>query len=287
MLGSARLPVPPAGPASTRTIMRATAMVPDFDIRIDRRWIASGPIHTLACVNGMEFAWRLTSILVWPVVVVTVLVVYRGWITSSLSSVANGRQLKKVKAGPVGLEWESVVDQAGRNVAGVLAETAALPTDDDPVPTNLVDLIPLAAANPRRGITVAFHQVRRALIEAYPQLAGLSSDDLPSALRRLARTGALNAEVERAITNLYQLLEASDSDRIPVDPAYAYQFLSLAEGAIHAILRGARPSSVPDSPNTGTAATEPLMKSRWRGTYNNSYAIELDIGRWEGSEFQA
>jgi hypothetical protein len=235
----------------------------------------------------MEFAWRLTSILVWPVVVLTLLVLYRGWITSSLPKIANGRQIKKLKAGPVELEWESAVDQAGRNVAGVLAETAVLPTDDDPVPTNLVDLIPLAAANPRRGIRVAFHQVRRAVADVYPQLASVASDDLPGALRGLVRTGALNAEVEWAIANLYQLLEASDSGRVPIDPAYAYQFLSLAEGAIHAILRSARPPSVPRSPNLETELDEPLLSSHWRGTYNDSYPIELDIHRWEGREFQA
>lgn len=222
-------------------------------------------------MNGMEFAWRMAGVLVWPVVVLVLLLAYRGRVASALASAADGRPLKRVKAGPLELEWESVLDEAGRNVAGVLAETAVPPGETGPVPDHLADLLPMATANPRHGIRTAFHQVRRALARAHPRLAGTPDDLLGPAMRALVRQGAMEREVESAVSRLHRLYELSESERRDVDPRYAYQFLALAEGAIHAVSRSARATPVADC---------------WSGTYNGSYRIALDIERWDGTRFQ-
>jgi len=48
------------------------------------------------------------------------------------------------------VEWQAKLNEAASDVAGVLAGTSTPSSDDDPVPTNLVDLIPLTAINPSR-----------------------------------------------------------------------------------------------------------------------------------------
>jgi len=226
-------------------------------------------LRTISHVTGLEFAWRLIDVLVWPVVVLTALVIYRRLITTTFSGAMSGRKLKKLKAGSFEVEWEAKLDEAGRNVAQVLAETPGAPTESDQIPTNLVDLIPLTTASPRYGVRAAFHQVQRALTRAYPQLVSAPPEQLSDAMRNLARQGVMDIQVERAVIQLSQLLESSNSDL--VTPAYAYQFLSLAEGAIHAILRSAGNTTSGERPAQQVPAPEwPL---RWMGVYNNDYPI--------------
>src|SRR5580704_4511691 len=90
-------------------------------------------------MNGMQFTSNLITVLAWPVVVLFVLIVYRRWITSTISSVTKGVKLKSVKAGTVEVEWDTTIDAAGRDVGGALAQMP-VPADDGPVPTSLVDL---------------------------------------------------------------------------------------------------------------------------------------------------
>jgi hypothetical protein len=141
------------------------------------RWSSRSVDGVGTVMNGLEFVWRIIAI---------------------LSSVSRLR----VKAGPIEVEWEPSAELATRNVAGALAESAVPPSDDEPIPTNLVDLIPMATANPQRGIRAAFWQVRRALEHAYPKLTGVRSTDLRSALDELRRRGALDADTAAAVLQL-------------------------------------------------------------------------------------
>jgi hypothetical protein len=194
-------------------------------------------------MNGMQFGSNVITVLAWPLVVLFVLVVYRRWITSNISaaiSFVKGRQVKKFKVGPFEVEWFLKIDTAGRDVGDALKEMRADTTSDEPVRASLVDLIGDINDNPRTGIRKAFRRVRKALDEAYPELASVREERLSDAMRDLVRRDVLHPEVESAISQLQKLLEMSNSDADMADQARGYQFLLLAEGAIHGILRSAR-----------------------------------------------
>lgn len=219
----------------------------------------------------------MIDILVWPAVVVVFLIVYRSWMTSTVSQVVRGRRISKFKAGPLEIEWDAKVDETARNVAGALTETSKMPRDDGEIPTNLVDLLPVTSVNPSRGVQAAFHQVCRALVHEYPSLSSTPTAELPAAVRDLVRAGLMDPQVGQAFTQLSHLLDLSESAPDAVSPTGAYLFLSLAEGAIHAILRSARTAPSP--------AGAP-MNQRWQGTYDNDYPIELVITEWDDLEFR-
>lgn len=219
-------------------------------------------------VNGLEFTWHMIDILVWPVVALAVLLFYRDRVTTTVAAFVRGRPVKKFKLWQLEVEFED----ACRNVAGALADTATLFRDDGPIPTSLVDLIPVGGDNPRRAIHLAFQQVRRALSQVHPQLSDVSRSRLPASLRQLVRNGAMDEEVERAVTRLEHLLSLTD-ELEGIETAQANQFLMLAEGAIHAILRSAKPQGFP-------------IKAQWRGTYNGAYTVELAISSFDGDTFR-
>lgn len=235
-------------------------------------------------MTGMQFTSNLITVLAWPLVVLFVLIVYRRWITSTISSVTKGVKLKRVKAGPVELEWDATIDATGRDVGDMLTQMP-VPAGDGPIPTSLVDLIDQVNKNPRAGIRTAFNLVLQALEQSYPELAGVPLYRLQNAMQDLIRRSVLSAEVARAVGQLYQLLEISQSSAEIADQTQGYEFLMLAEGAIHTILRSATAqASGDDNDATGSAST-PIQPS-WRGTYNNDYPIELHVRRWTANKFE-
>jgi hypothetical protein len=236
-------------------------------------------------MSGMQFTSNMITVLVWPVVVLFVLIVYRGWITSTISSVTEGVKLKRVKAGPVEVEWDATVDAAGRDVGGALAQMP-VPADDGPVPTSLVDLIDQVNKSPRAGIRTAFDLVLRALGESYPQLASVAPYRLSRAMQDLVRRGFLSAEVERAVNQLYQLLEMSESSTSVADQTQGYQFLMLAEGAIHTILRSATIPASNEYDDTRSGSESTPVAPAWRGIYNKDFPIELRIMKWSTNSFE-
>ena len=121
-------------------------------------------------MSGMEFSWRLVGVLAWPVLILFVLVAYR----TTISSITKDIRLRKLNAGPVGLEFDATADTAARSMARVL-DRAPQTVVETLVPTSLVDLIGDVNENPREGIRAAFHFVRRALDDFYPQLAAVPS----------------------------------------------------------------------------------------------------------------
>ncbi len=233
-------------------------------------------------MNGMQFTSNMITVLVWPVVILVLLVVYRRWITSTVSALTEGVRVSKLKIGPS--EWSFTVDKAGQNVAMALARMPE-PVSDGPVPTTLVDLIGDVNNNPHAGMRTAFYLVRQALGEFYPQLASVPPDQLSRATKDLARQGMLSTEVEWAVGQLYQLLEMSESDPGKTDPKQGYEFLMLAEGAIHAIVRSAAAQAGDERGAISAGSRLEPIRPSWQGRYDNRFRIQLRIQNWTGSQF--
>ena|ERR1022692_91937 len=122
-------------------------------------------------------------------------------------------------------------------------------------------------------------------MDTYPELSGVSPRQLSNSMQDLVRRGRMNVEVEWGVSQLYQLLEMSESGSGAAEQTQGYEFLILAEGAIHAILRNAtaQAGSSHDEAYIGSDST-PIRPS-WRGAYNDAYAIEMHIETWGADEF--
>jgi len=230
-------------------------------------------------MNGMQFSSTLITALAWPLIILSVLIVYRGWITTNISS-------GKFKLGPVEFEWFRKIDTAGQDVGDALKEMPPDSSSDGPVPTSLVDLIGDINNNSRIGIRKAFRLVRKALDNSYPEVASVTDDRLSDAMRDLVRRGVLHPEVQSAISQLQKLLDMSDSNGDMANRERGYLFLLLAEGAIHGILRSAKIHA--SELNNARLATGPAPISfSWRGLYDQRFIIELLIDKWISStEFE-
>ena len=227
----------------------------------------------------MEFAWRMAGTFVWPVVVLAGLIAYRPWITGKLG-------LLRVKAG--GFEGEvrvlnAKVDTIGRDMATTLSGMPQ-PTAEDEIPTSLVDLIPVVTRNRGEGLQVAFGLVLRALRDNYPQLRRVPPSQLSQAMQTLVARREMEADIAASVGQLQELLDMPEWDSDKSGDTRRYAFLMLAEGAIHEILRTAQRRAAGTSGGAPGSAAGPVSPS-WGGRYDDRFTIELDILRWDGTQF--
>jgi hypothetical protein len=183
-------------------------------------------------MSGMEFAWRMVATLVWPLVILVILIVYRKWITGTLTSL-------RLRVGTVEAELNTKVDTTGRDIASALSEMPR-PIADGEIPASLVDLMPLVSKDRSDGMRAAFDLVHQALKENYPQLRRIPPSQLARAMQGLVDSELLDADVALSVEQLYELLEMPEWKSDPAGDTRGYAFLMLAEGAIHGILRSAQ-----------------------------------------------
>jgi hypothetical protein len=228
-------------------------------------------------MGGMEFTWKMVSVLVWPLVVIVLGIVFRRALVAGFQTLAAG--LRSFKA--AGVELAFAMDNAWQDVTDVLAGMPGQSTKPGEVPTNLVDLYPLASRNPRRAVREAFRHVRQALAKRFPTTNGVSQENLIETMDGLVAHNVMSAEVEQAVGQVSRVLSMIDhiGDQ---DEArrQAFEYIGLAESAIHVILRG-----------SGTAAQlaseEPDIAGRWMGSYVSSKGpmeIQLVIDEVRGED---
>lgn len=222
-------------------------------------------------MGGMEFTWKMTSVLVWPLVVLVLGVAFRDAVARAVSTLVGG--LRRFRA--AGVELDFAMKNAWDEVTEVLAEVPGPPYGEGEVPSSLVDLYPAAAKSPRRGIRMAYEQVRRALESRFPELADTTQSDLASAMRRLVDHGAMNPEVEEAVNQVSRVVslftETGNTEDIE---RRSFEFIGLTEGAIHAILRSESPHGSKRPTSTGgQPVTLQSITGTWSGNYVSSKGV--------------
>jgi hypothetical protein len=218
----------------------------------------------------MEFSWRMATTLVWPLIALVGIIVFRKWIIQSSNF--------RFKVGSVELELNTKVEKTGQDIALALSAMPVEPAEGE-IPKSLVDLLPMVSRNRDRSIRTSFRIVRRALDHYYPQLTSVGSAQLKDAVLELADKGQLDPDVAESVKKLQELLAMPEWDSDPVGDTRAYAFLMLAEGAIHGIIRSARVHGQ-------GAGGEPPIAESWKGTYyGTKLSIELSILNWGGQTF--
>jgi hypothetical protein len=229
-------------------------------------------------MNGMEFTWRMASTLIWPLVVVVVVLVFRKWIIERLESLGISVGGLKVQ-----LALNRKVGTVGGSISTTLSENMPQP-EPGGVPESLVDLMATVNTDRMAGIQAAFGLVSRALKENYPQLRRILPDQLPKAMQELVDKGEMEPDVAQSVTQLHELLEMPEWQKDQEGDTRGYAFLMLAEGAIHGILRSAKARGVPTGQEIPDSAPAGISPS-WSGTYDGRFAIQLRIDSWSGQRF--
>ena len=198
-----------------------------------QRPACAGPVH------GLAFAASLVHSLAWPAGVIVVVTVLRRPI-----GVALGRGVRRVRAGPVEVEFDQGLAEVrqelrrGTDLAAGGAAPGAVSLPEE--------LTRLAEASPRAAVLEAFERIEARLRELLDG-AGIDTDGTlgGAALARLAqRRGLVSEETLNAVEGLAvmrNLVAHNRTDTVGVERARDY--LALADAVLYPLR--ARPVTAP------------------------------------------
>jgi hypothetical protein len=138
---------------------------------------------------------------------------------------------KRVKAGPLELEWDRAVAETATELAAPREAISAFGADID----DLADLVPLADTHPGAAVLEAAARIERALAGRFESTGA----DVPPrrGMRDLARRavgqGLISDETARAIDGLMILRNLAAHGQEDVTPERAREFLALAEAVLY------------------------------------------------------
>jgi hypothetical protein len=178
-------------------------------------------------MDGLTFVSSLISSLAWPVAVVVLVLAFRKPIGRMFE-----RLPKRVKAGPVEVEWPEVATEA--RVA--LATSSEVRTDASP--GSLTErFAKLAEEEPAAAIMAAWAEVEKSLRARVGDLAVRQRSLAGLMLARLAREqGTISDSTLRAVEGLSVLRNLAAHGRDgEVDREKALDYLTLADATLFAI----------------------------------------------------
>lgn len=167
-------------------------------------------------MSGFELVASLASSLAWPVVAIIILAfiwIKRNDISNlfNFRSMPQGRTLRRVRAGPVELEWDQLIESTVEQVSEVPATTIDAPAD-----SVRKELRTIAGSVPAAAVLEAFARLEQPLRELYETvrdryestLGGRYSPRAPSVPRMariLLESGLISNRIHGAILNLNRL----------------------------------------------------------------------------------
>jgi len=184
-------------------------------------------------VSGFQLVASLASSLVWPLVVVVILIILwrrRAEIANFLRADRpsfEGRTLKRVKAGPVELEWDQLIQSIEERVQ-------AAPINSSTNADRLVskELASIAGSVPTAAVLEAWARVEFQLSEVLAAKGGYRPSLGILALSDQAyRDGIIKNDLFKAIRNLSRLrnLAAHRVGDADISSADAYEYLELVD----------------------------------------------------------
>jgi hypothetical protein len=190
-------------------------------------------------MSGFQFMASLVSSLAWPVIIMILLAfiwIKRDDISKSLNlrATPQGRTLRRLRAGPVELEWDQLIDSTAEQVSEVPPATTSGSGSAGLVRQELNEIarnVPTAAvleafARLEQRLREMFDQVRDDYKEGPPGRYTPRFYGMPQMVRVLSDRGLISDEIRAAILNLNRLRnEASHrvgGADITADQAYDY-----------------------------------------------------------------
>jgi uncharacterized protein YutE (UPF0331/DUF86 family) len=190
-------------------------------------------------MSGFQLTASLVSSLVWPIIAIAVLIFI--WVRRNdvgrlfNSRTIEGRTLRRVRAGPVELKWEQLIETTAEKVpespAVVSVSSKSLRQE----------LVAVADSAPAAAVLEAFARLERRLRELYEKVRDeyevtLRGDYPPRPtvmrmVRILAASGMISEETQVAIQNLTRLRNeaAHRVGEADITTGQAYEYLELVD----------------------------------------------------------
>lgn len=176
----------------------------------------------------LQFISSLVNSLAWPVLIGATLATFRKPLRKLLAAGSSDRIIKRLKAGPVEMEWEATLEDTAERAEQEAESTDVTPAPSAPVVALRQDLLEMAEETPNSAVMLAYQTLERELrraIESHPEFTLPKNRRLlPSNYSRLAfELEIIPKSMQRAVDDLRRLRDsATYSYQVNIDQAVRY-----------------------------------------------------------------
>ncbi len=175
-------------------------------------------------VNWMQLIAALAQALAWPVGAVMVAVIFR----ESLRKILN-RELKKLKAGPVEVEWSEKIEQAQEQIKQeVTGDQAAIQT----MPLRLREL---AKLSPDDAVVASFREIESALRGLVDGTDSGSMRPIMELVRNAVDSRVISQTTSEAIHQLRRLRNLAAHAHTDISYTEALEYIAIADAVMYAL----------------------------------------------------
>lgn len=175
-------------------------------------------------VNWMQLIAALAQALAWPVGAVMVAVIFR----EALRKILN-RELRRLKAGPVELEWSEKIDEAQEQIKQEVAgDQAAIQT----MPLRLREL---AKLSPDDAVVASFREIESTLRGLVDGTDLGSKRPIIELVKNAVDSGVISQTTSEAIHQLRRLRNLAAHDHTDISYTEALEYIAIADAVMYAL----------------------------------------------------
>jgi hypothetical protein len=175
-------------------------------------------------VNWMQLIAALAQALAWPVGAVMVAVIFR----EALRKILN-RELRRLKAGPVELEWSEKIDEAQEQIKQEVAgDQAAIQT----MPLRLREL---AKLSPDDAVVASFREIESTLRGIVDGTDLGSKRPIIELVKNAVDSGVISQTTSEAIHQLRRLRNLAAHDHTDISYTEALEYIAIADAVMYAL----------------------------------------------------
>lgn len=176
-----------------------------------------------------DFIASVISSLAWPTAAVVLVLAFRTKITELLS-----RQMSRLKAGPVELEWDRAVAEVQSEVAPARKHAPHPASDLEP---DAVPLLEVARRDPAQAILDAYGQIERPLRGLLSNAGADAPEnvDARELARRAQRAGIVTDTTARAVDGVAVMRNLAAHRPSDVTVEKAVDYVTLVDAVLYAL----------------------------------------------------
>ncbi len=175
-------------------------------------------------MNWMQLIAALTQALAWPVGAVVVAVVFREALRKGLN-----RELKKLKAGPVEVEWSEKIEQAQEQIGQEVTD------DQAAIQTMPLRLREMAKLSPDDAVVASFREIEFALRELVDDTDSDPKRSIVELVKNAVENGIISRTTSEAIHQLRRLRNLAAHAHTDISYSEALEYIAIADAVMYAL----------------------------------------------------
>lgn len=176
-------------------------------------------------MNWMQLTAALAQAFAWPIAALVAAITFHESLRKTLS-----RELKKVKAGPVELEWAKEIEQAEQQV-----KHEVFGNEDAVVQTMPLRLREIAKLSPEDAVVASFREIELLIRRLVESVGPDSNRSMVELVKNAVEANIITRTTGDAIHQLRRLRNLAVHERTDISYSEALEYIAIADAVMYTL----------------------------------------------------